>query len=84
MKEIITMTPQELRNHIKECGELLKSKENERFNYLVGEVINAVQALYNEYPNTDFVITTYCEGCEQEVEVGVNIEHLAHKDKYIN
>lgn len=83
MKELITMTAEELRNHIKECEETLKFKKNERFEYLLSELASAAQALYNEYPHTELVVETYCEGCEQEVEVAISIDNLAYENNYV-
>ena len=83
MKELLTMTAQELRDHIKECEETLKFKEDERFEFLLSELASAAQALFNEYPNTELVVETYCEGCEQEVEVAISIDNLAYESHYV-
>ena len=83
MKELITMTAEELRNHIKECEEMLKGKENERFEYLLSELASAAQPLFNEYPYTTFVADPYCEGCEQRIDVAINIELLTYEDNYV-
>ena len=82
MKDIITMTPQELKNHIKQCEEILKGKEKERFHHLVGEVASAAQRLFNEYPHTVLTADPYCEECEQRIDVQIDIEHLTFEDNY--
>lgn len=83
MKELLTMTTQELRDHIKECEEMLKKKDKERFDCLLGNVVMAAQKLLNEYPNTSLVVETYCEGCEQKVEVEIGIDDLAYINNYV-
>lgn len=82
MKELNTMTPQELKLHIKECEEILKFKEKERFYQLVGDVASAAQKLFNEYPRTVLVADPYCEGCEQRVDLQIDIELLTYEDNY--
>ena len=82
MKDLITMTAEELRQHIKDCEALLNNKENERFDFLVGELASAAQELLNEYPHTVFTATTYCEDCERDIEVEIDIDHLTFEDNY--
>lgn len=82
MKEIITMTPQELRNHIKECEVILQRKEEERFYNLVNDVVNAAQKLLDEFPNTILITDPYCENCEERVDMQIDIDYLVDKDNY--
>lgn len=79
---IVMMTPQELRNHIKECEVVLQKKEKERFYNLVNDVANAAQKLLDEFPNTILIADPYCEGCEERVDLQIDIDYLVDKDNY--
>ena len=78
MKDIETMTPQELKEHIETCKNLLHYKENERWYKLVGDLASAAQNLLNEYPNAKFT----CTCCDTSV-IELEVDHLAYEDNYI-
>lgn len=78
MKDIETMTPQELKEHIETCKNLLHYKENERWYKLVGDLASAAQNLLNEYPNAKFTCT-----CHDTSVIEIEIDHLAYEDNYI-
>lgn len=84
MKELTTMTAEELRQHIKDCEELLHYKENERWHTLVGDLASAAQRLLNEYPNTQLRADPYCEACEERIDVDIDLEVLTYENNYIN
>ena len=78
MNELATMTPEELRQHIEHCQNLLHYKENERWYKLVGDLASAAQALLNEYPNAKFACT-----CRDTSVIEIDIDHLAYEDNYV-
>lgn len=78
MKDIETMTPEELKQHIEHCENLLHYKENERWYKLVGDLASAAQKLANEYPNAKFSFTLH-----DETVIKVDIDCLAYEDNYI-
>lgn len=78
MKEIETMTPEELRQHIEHCENLLHFKENARWYELVGNLASAAQDLLNEYPNAKFTCT-----CRDTSVIEIELDHLAYEDNYI-
>ena len=84
MKELATMTAEELRQHIKHCEELLHYKENERWNELVGDLASAAQKLFNEYPHARLKALPYCEGCGEDIEVEIDLDILTYEDNYID
>ena len=77
------MTPEELREHIKQCQEVLEQKNNERWWQLVGNLASAAQELLNEYPHAVLRCDPYCEGCETRIDVDISVENLAFEDNYV-
>lgn len=77
MKELETMLPEELRQHIEECQNLLHYKENERWYKLVGDISSMAQTMLNEYPNAKFIYTA-CSGAVIEIDMN----HLTYEDNY--
>ena len=84
MKDIETMTPEELKEHIETCKNLLHYKENERWHKLVGDLASAAQELFNEYPHARLKASPYCEGCRENIEVEIDLDILIYEDNYIN
>ena len=80
MKELTTMSPGKLREHIEYCQTLLHLKENERWYELVGNLASAAQELLNEYPNAKF---SYVLSDSPITVVEIGIDHLAYEDNYI-
>ena len=78
MKELETMTPEELRQHIEHCENLLHLKENARWYELVGNLASAAQNLLNEYPNAKFTCT-----CRDTSVIEIEVDHLAYEDNYL-
>ena len=78
MKDIETMTTQELRQHIETCENLLHYKENERWYKLVGDLASAAQRLLNEYPNAKFT----CVDSNDTSVIEIDVDHLAYEDNY--
>jgi hypothetical protein len=78
MKDIETMTPQELKEHIEYCENLLHLKKNARWYELVGDLASAAQKLLNEYPNAKFSCIS-----PDETKIEVSIDCLAYEDNYI-
>lgn len=81
MKELTTMSPEKLREHIEYCQNLLHLKENERWYELVGNLASAAQELLNEYPNAKFS----CVLSDAPITVmEISVDHLAFEDNYLN
>ena len=78
MIELETMTPEELRQHIEHCENLLHLKENARWYELVGNLASAAQDLLNEYPNAKFTCT-----CRDSSVIEIELDHLTFEDNYI-
>jgi hypothetical protein len=78
MKDIETMTPEELREHIEYCENVLHLKENARWYELVGNLASVAQELLNEYPNAKFTCT-----CRDTSVIEIDVDHLAYEDNYI-
>lgn len=78
MKELETMTPEELKEHIETCQNLLHYKENERWYKLVGDISSMAQTLLNEYPNVKFACT-----CHDGSVIEISLEQLTYEDNYI-
>lgn len=78
MKELETMTPEELKEHIETCQNLLHYKENERWYKLVSDISSMAQTLLNEYPNAKFTCT-----CRDGFIVEIGVDQLAYEDNYV-
>lgn len=76
------MTPEELRAHIKQCEAILESKKNERWCELTKNVIKALSALKYEFPTVTIETEAYCEGCQERIEVSIDIEDLLEQRCY--
>lgn len=76
MKELTTMSPEKLREHIEYCQTLLHLKENERWYELVGNLASAAQELINEYPNAKFA-------CALSDTLIISVDHLTFEDNYL-
>ena len=84
MKDLVTMSAEELREHIKVCEQILVGKEKERYYKLVGDLASAAQRLFNEYPHARLKASPYCEGCGEEIEVEIDLDILTYEDNYID
>ena len=82
--DLIMMTPQELRNHIKECEKFLRDKEQERFSLLVRDIVTAAKKLLEEYPRATLRADPYCEVCEERIDVQLDIECLTYENNYVD
>ena len=84
MNEMLeTLTVEELRKHIENCRMVLESKENAKRNKLIGDLASAAQELLNECPFMTVSVTAYCEECEKEIDVDIDLKYLTYEDNYI-
>lgn len=77
------MTAEELRKHIHECEIMLQEKENKEFLGMVGNLASLAHELSTKYPHTMLRVSVYCEGCEDDIDVDIDIDHLTFEDNYI-
>lgn len=83
MENLKIMTAEELREHIHKCEIMLQEKENGEFLKIVGDIASLAHELSVKFPATRLRVSAYCDGCEDNIDVDIDIDELSFEDNYI-
>ncbi len=83
MKEINSMTPEELQKHIAECQAILENKQNEKVNQLIGNLASEAYKLLQERPCARLKAEYYDEEREENIDIEIDLDWLTYEDNYV-